>query len=68
LVLVGNWAATAYGKELKARFELYPNLHLLEAIYDQEELNCLRGHCSVYVHGHSAGGTNPALVEAMHLS
>jgi glycosyltransferase involved in cell wall biosynthesis len=68
LVVVGNWAATPYGRELKARFEPYPNLHLLEAIYDQEELNCLRGHCSVYVHGHSAGGTNPALVEAMHLS
>jgi len=68
LVLVGNWARSAYGRELKARYENYPNLNLLEAIYDQEELNCLRGHCSLYIHGHSAGGTNPALVEAMHLS
>ena len=23
--------------------------------------------CRVYLHGHSAGGTNPSLVEAMHL-
>jgi glycosyltransferase involved in cell wall biosynthesis len=68
LVLVGNWARSDYGRELKDRFEHYPNLHLLEAIYDQEELNCLRGHCALYIHGHSAGGTNPALVEAMHLS
>jgi len=68
LVMVGNWARSAYGRELKTRYEKYPNLQLLEAIYDQEELNCLRGHCSLYIHGHSAGGTNPALVEAMHLS
>lgn len=68
LVVVGNWARSDFGRELKTRYEKYPNLHLLEAIYDQEELNCLRGQCSLYIHGHSAGGTNPALVEAMHLS
>lgn len=28
-------------------------------------LNVLRSHCSFYIHGHSAGGTNPSLVEAM---
>jgi glycosyltransferase involved in cell wall biosynthesis len=68
LVMVGNWASSAFGRELKARFIDHPNLHLLEAIYDPEELNTLRGHCSIYIHGHSAGGTNPSLVEAMHLS
>jgi rhamnosyltransferase len=25
----------------------------------------LRQHCSAYLHGHSAGGTNPSLLEAM---
>jgi glycosyltransferase involved in cell wall biosynthesis len=68
LVLVGNWAGSAFGRDLKARYRDYPSLHLLEAIYDPDELNTLRGHCSVYIHGHSAGGTNPSLVEAMHLS
>jgi glycosyltransferase involved in cell wall biosynthesis len=68
LVLVGNWGASAFGRELKARYVDYRNLHLLEAIYDPDQLNTLRGHCSVYIHGHSAGGTNPSLVEAMHLS
>jgi glycosyltransferase involved in cell wall biosynthesis len=67
-VMVGNWESSAFGRELKSRFSNHANLHLVEAIYDSEELNTLRGCCSVYVHGHSAGGTNPSLVEAMHLS
>ncbi|MGO9434819.1 MAG: DUF1972 domain-containing protein [Terracidiphilus sp.] len=68
LVLVGNWNASAFGRDLKTRFAQYKNLHLLDAIYDPDELNVLRGHCSIYIHGHSAGGTNPSLVEAMYLS
>ena len=27
----------------------------------------MRSNASLYVHGHSAGGTNPSLVEAMYL-
>jgi glycosyltransferase involved in cell wall biosynthesis len=67
LVFVGTWNRSEYGRELKRRYEAFPNLRLLEAIYESTELNAIRGHCSLYVHGHSAGGTNPALVEAMHL-
>jgi glycosyltransferase involved in cell wall biosynthesis len=68
LVMVGNWANSGFGRELKVRYSDRANLHLLDAIYDLEELNTLRGHCSIYVHGHSAGGTAPSLVEAMNLS
>jgi glycosyltransferase involved in cell wall biosynthesis len=68
LVFVGNWDRSDYGRALKQHFEDHPNLHLLEAIYDQDELNGLRGHCALYIHGHSAGGTNPSLVEAMNLA
>ena len=28
----------------------------------------LRNTCDVYIHGHSAGGTNPSLVEMMYFS
>lgn len=35
------------------------------AIYDRETLRALRFHCRTYVHGHTVGGTNPSLVEAM---
>ena len=67
LVFVGNWAGSEFGTATKKKYAGFPNLHLLEAIYDPDILNQLRGYCSIYVHGHSAGGTNPSLVEAMHL-
>jgi glycosyltransferase involved in cell wall biosynthesis len=67
LVIVGNWNSSDYGRELKDKFLDYTNLILLDPIYDQKKLDVLRSNAMVYVHGHSAGGTNPSLVEAMYL-
>lgn len=67
MVLVGNWNNSAYGIELKNKYRSFKNLFLLDPIYNQKELNILRSNCSMYIHGHSAGGTNPSLVEAMYL-
>ncbi|WP_191057932.1 DUF1972 domain-containing protein [Geminicoccus harenae] len=35
------------------------------AIYDHDTVRALRFHASVYCHGHTVGGTNPSLVEAL---
>lgn len=43
----------------------YPNIQFVGPIYDQEELIKLYNACDIYIHGHSVGGTNPALVEAL---
>lgn len=67
LVLVGNWDHSDYGNALRGKFSAFEHLHLIDPIYDQYELNLLRSNCTVYIHGHSAGGTNPSLVEAMYL-
>jgi glycosyltransferase involved in cell wall biosynthesis len=67
LVIIGNWHNSLYGQEIKKTYDSKPNLILLDAIYDQRELNLIRSNCFIYLHGHSAGGTNPALVEAMSL-
>lgn len=67
LVVVGNWNNSDYGKELKKEYSVFKNLYLLDPIYDPTKLNELRGNCFLYLHGHSAGGTNPSLVEAMYL-
>lgn len=67
LVIVGNWNNSEYGKGLKTKFSGFENLILIDAIYDQSILNQIRSNCSIYIHGHSAGGTNPSLVEAMYL-
>jgi glycosyltransferase involved in cell wall biosynthesis len=65
LVFVGNWGASAYGRALKARYGEQPDLQLLEPIYAQPELAALRAGAVGYIHGHSVGGTNPSLVEAL---
>lgn len=67
LVLVGNWNVNEYGKTLRKKYENYDHLHLLDPIYEAKLLNQLRSNAKLYVHGHSMGGTNPSLVEAMYL-
>ncbi len=67
LVMIGNWDNSEYGQGLRKMYANKEHIHLLNPIYDQNMLNQIRSNCSVYLHGHSAGGTNPSLVEAMHL-
>lgn len=65
LVFIGNWAATEYGRDLQTRYVGLSNFQLLNPIYDQTELNTWRVGAIGYIHGHSVGGTNPSLVEAL---
>ena len=65
LVFVGNWHKSAYGLEMQKKYDRFHNIKILKAIYDLKALNVLRSNCRCYIHGHSAGGTNPSLVEAM---
>lgn len=65
LVFIGNWNHSDYGKDLRKTYSKYPNIHMVDAIYDLDILYTIRSNASIYVHGHSAGGTNPSLVEAM---
>ncbi len=65
LVFVGNWDHSDYGKALKNKYGMYSNIIMSNPIYDIDLLYVLRHNAGIYVHGHSAGGTNPSLVEAM---
>ncbi|WP_136805358.1 DUF1972 domain-containing protein [Desulfosediminicola flagellatus] len=67
LLMVGNFGNSVYGKSLVKKFSGIQNIQLCDPIYDQGKLDQLRGNAALYVHGHSAGGTNPSLVEAMCL-
>ena len=66
LVMVGNWKNGEYGIELKEKYSLFTNIHLLDPIYESHTINWIRSNSTIYIHGHSAGGTNPSLVEAMN--
>ena len=66
-VIVGDWDQSNFGRELRDRYSNSTTLSLLDPIYETAHINTLRSHSSLYIHGHSAGGTNPSLVEAMFL-
>lgn len=67
LVYIGNWNHSKYSKTLKEKYKSHKNIILIDAIYDINILNIIRSNCTIYIHGHSVGGTNPALVEAMYV-
>lgn len=68
LVFVGNWDSSDYGRSLRSAYAGHRNLHLLDPVYEPAQLRALRDRAWLYVHGHSAGGTNPSLVEMMHFA
>ncbi|HAS3626541.1 TPA: glycosyltransferase family 1 protein [Vibrio cholerae] len=68
LKFVGNWNNSEFGKKLRVYYSKFSNIEMIDPIYDILELFKLRMACKGYVHGHSAGGTNPSLVEAMHFA
>jgi glycosyltransferase involved in cell wall biosynthesis len=67
VVIVGS---SGYGGELDERAAALaadePDVHWLGHVSDDDRLFALWQHTSAYFHGHSVGGTNPALVQAMH--
>jgi glycosyltransferase involved in cell wall biosynthesis len=67
LIIIGN-TQTKFGKRLVKEFGNHPGIGFLGAIFDKKILNIFRKHSKAYVHGYSAGGTNPSLLEAMAVS
>ncbi|MBB1372610.1 DUF1972 domain-containing protein [Pseudoalteromonas sp. SR45-4] len=66
LKFIGNWNNSEFGCLMKSKYQQYSNIEIIDPIYEIETLFDIRQKCSFYVHGHSAGGTNPSLVEMMH--
>lgn len=62
---VGNWSSSKYGIKLKSYYHNKSGITCLDPIYDNGKIQSLRSCCTMYIHGHKAGGTNPSLVEMM---
>ena len=63
LLIIGNYR-NAFGTYLYRKYSS-DTIRFVGSEYDITTLNNLRYYSSLYFHGHSAGGTNPSLLEAM---
>ena len=63
-LVIGNHN-TAYGAYLKDKFKEATHIRFVGGVYNLEVLNNLRYYSNLYFHGHTVGGTNPSLLEAM---
>lgn len=64
IVVIGK-TDTPLGQKLKEKYANNATIIFLGGVYDQEKLNNLRYYSNIYFHGHTVGGTNPSLLEAM---
>lgn len=66
LVVVGaNRYDSEYGRAIAEESD--DKVLCIGAVYNSAALNGLFEHCYAYLHGHEVGGTNPSLLNAMHL-
>ena len=63
LVVIGNMN-TKLGKKIQSQID-DPRIVFLGYVSDMNKLNNLRYYSNIYFHGHTVGGTNPSLIEAM---
>ncbi len=54
-----------FGKFIRARFKNDERIQFKGAIFDNAKVRSLQNNSYLYFHGHSVGGTNPSLLEAM---
>ena len=64
LIVLGRYnpAIDYHAKVMAAASE---EVEFLGGVYDRDTLHALRSYARLYVHGHTVGGTNPSLVEAL---
>lgn len=64
LIVLGNHqTGTNYVKQLLAVNDA--RIRMIGTVYDPAKLQALRFYARAYFHGHSVGGTNPSLLEAL---
>jgi glycosyltransferase involved in cell wall biosynthesis len=64
LVILGSIESpNTYVRKLLAHSSA--RIRFIGTVYDREKLEALRFYARAYMHGHSVGGTNPSLLEAM---
>lgn len=67
LVIICNVEINKFYIKLKdqTHFDMDSRIKFVGTVYNQSLLTQIRNHAFAYIHGHSAGGTNPSLLEAL---
>jgi len=67
LVIISNVEENKFYGQLKenTKFDQDNRIKFVGTVYDKEMLTRIRNNAFAYIHGHSAGGTNPSLLEAL---
>lgn len=67
LVIICNLEKNKFYETLlaKTKFNQDKRIKFIGSVYNQDALLYFRKHAYAYIHGHSAGGTNPSLLEAL---
>ena len=70
LVIISNITGNKYYEDLKriTNSDKDKRIRILPGIYDEKKLSTIRKNAYLYIHGHSVGGTNPSLLEALSLT
>lgn len=66
LLIIGN--ENKFSEYLKSKYGNESLIRFQGPVYDTYHINNLRHYSRYYIHGHSVGGTNPSLLEAMACS
>jgi len=65
LVFIGNWSNSEFSKNIYNRYSTIDNITLVNSVYNNNIINNIRSNAIAYIHGHTCGGTNPSLIDAM---
>lgn len=63
LVIIGS-INNKFSRKLQKKYES-DMVRFIGGVYNRDKLNSLRHYSLIHFHGHSVGGTNPSLLEAM---
>lgn len=63
-VIIGN-IGNGFGKHLVGKYKNENRIIFLGGIFDEAKVKSITRFCTLYFHGHSVGGTNPSLLDAM---
>lgn len=62
--VIGN-TGNKHGRYLVNKYKDESSIVFLGAIFDERKVQTLTAMCTLYFHGHSVGGSNPSLLNAM---